>query len=121
MDWLCKLEGYGGGGLTFTRPYSMSSATSGQVRIELAIRRMNDDAEDIDAAHTYDYNGVSDTVPSAAGELSYPTVAFTDGADMDSLAEGELFILREYRDHDHAADTATGDMEAWGPPLGLET
>jgi hypothetical protein len=121
MDYLCKLEGYGGGGLTFTRPYSMSTATSNGVRIELAIRRMDDDAEDIDAAHSYDYNGATDTVPDASGELSYPTVAFTDGADMDSLAEGELFILREHRDYDHAGDTASGDLEGWGPPSGLET
>lgn len=121
MDYLCCLKGYGGGGLTFTRPYSMSSATSGGVRIELAIRRMDDDTEDIDAAHSYDYNGVTDTVPSASGELSYPTVTFLNGADMDSLADGELFILREHRDYDHGGDDATGDLEGWGPPLGLET
>ena len=121
MDYLCKLDGYGGNGLTFTRPYSMSSATSNSVRIELAIRRMQDDAEDIDNVHSYAYNGVTDTVPSASGELSYPTISFTDGADMDNLADGELFILREHRDYDHADDTASGDLEGWGPPLGLET
>lgn len=120
MDFLCKLEGYEGGGLTFTVPYSMSSATANQVRIEIAIRRMVDDAEDIDDAHAYQFNGVSDTVPSAAGELSYPTVAFTNGVDMDSWAEGELAILRVYRDHDHANDTATGDLELWAV-CGLET
>ena len=122
MDWLCYLsDEYDGGGLTFTRPYSMSSATSNQVRLELAIRRMNDDAEDIDDAHSYQFNGASDTVPSAAGELSYPTITFTDGSDMDSLAAGETFILREHRDYDHEDDTATGDLEGWGPPIGVES
>ena len=120
MDYLCKLEGYGGGGLTFTRPYSMSSATSGGVRIELAIRRM-DTAEDIDGAHSYDYNGVSSDVPGTSGALAYPTIAFTNGSDMDSLAEGELFILREHRDYDHAYDDAAGDLEGWGAPVGVET
>ena len=79
-----------------------------------------DDADDIDDAHTYVYNGVSDTAPSASGELSYPTIAFTDGADMDSWAEGELAIVRIYRDHDHGDDGMTGDAELWAL-FGLET
>lgn len=120
MDFLCRLCGYDGSGLTIGTPYSMSSAVANQVRIEAAIRRMNDDAEDIDSAHSYDYNGVSDTVPSAAGELSYPTITFSDGADMDSLADGEVFILRIHRDYDHGDDTANGDMELW-MPYGVET
>lgn len=121
MDYLCFLWGYDGGGLTFKRPYSMTSATSGGVRIELAIRRMNEDAEDIDSSHTYDYNGVTDTVPDVSGELSIATVTFSNGADMDSLADGEPFILREWRNYGHAGDTATGDLEGWGPPVGVET
>jgi hypothetical protein len=120
LDFLCKLEGYSGGGLTFTVFYSMSSATSNQVRWEMAIRRIADDAEDIDSSHSYAFNGVSDTVPSASGEISMPTIAFTDGSDMDSWSEGELAIVRIYRDHDHADDTATGDAELWGI-AGLET
>jgi len=120
MDFKCKLEGYDGGGLTFTIPWSASTATSNQVRWEIGIRRMQDDAEDIDSAHAYDTNGVSDTCASASGELSYPTIAFSDGADMDSWAEGEIAIVRIYRDHDHGDDTMTGDAELWGL-FGLET
>jgi hypothetical protein len=120
LDFMCYLEGYGGGGLTFTIYYSMTSATSNQVRWEIGVRRIADDAEDIDSSHTYVTNGVSDTVPSAAGEISMPTIAFTDGADMDSWAEGEAAIVRVYRDHDHADDTATGDAEMW-MIKGLET
>lgn len=113
MDFKCMLRGYDGGGLTFTLPWSASSATSGQARWEVGIRRMDDDAEDIDAAHTYDYNGVSDTAPSASGELSYPTIAFTDGSDMDSWADGEVAIVRVHRDYDHAEDGMAGDAELW--------
>lgn len=120
LDFLCKLEGYDGGGLTFTVVYSMSSAVANQVRWEIGIRRIQDDAEDIDSAHSYDTNGVSDTVPSAAGEVSYPQISFTDGADMDNWAEGELAIVRIYRDHDHADDTASGDAELWSLS-GVET
>lgn len=120
MDFKCALAGYDGGGLTFTLPWSASSATSGQARLELAVRRIDDDAEDIDTAHTYVYNGASDTAPSVSGEVSYPTIAFTDGADMDSWSDGEIAIVRFYRDHDHADDGMAGDLELWGL-VGKET
>jgi hypothetical protein len=114
MDFLCRLLGYDGGGLTFTLPWSASSANSGQTRWEVAIRRMNDDAENVDTSHSYDFNGVSDAAPSDSGELSYPTISFSDGADMDSWAEGELAIVRVHRDYDHGDDGMSGDAELWG-------
>ena len=113
MDFKCLLTGYDGGGLTFKLSWSASSATSGQIRWEIGIRRMDDDNEDIDGAHSYDYNGVSDTAASASGELSYPTITFTDGADMDSWADGEVAIVRVHRDYDHGDDGMTGDAELW--------
>jgi len=121
MDFLCKLVGYDDGGLAFTGPWSASSGTSGQVRWRYALRRIADDAEDVDGAHTYDYNEVSDTAPSVNGELSYPTISFTDGADMDNVGDGELFVLRVHRDYDHADDNMAGDAELWGPPIGVES
>ena len=120
VDFKCVLDGYDGGGLTFTIPYSASSATSGVCRWAIAIRAMVDDAEDIDGAHTYDYNAVDDTTASATGELSYPTLAFTDGADMDSWANGQVAIVRIRRDVASANDTMAGDAELWGL-IGRET
>jgi hypothetical protein len=120
MDYMCRLEGYDGGGLTFTIAWSATSATTGGVRWDVAIRRVADDAEDIDASHSYDFNGVTDTCASASGELSYPTVTFTDGADMDSWAEGEVAIVRIKRTHDNAGDDMAGDAELWGI-FGAET
>jgi len=115
LDFICTLQGYGGGGLTITPPWSASATAGGsnQVRWEAAIRRIADDAEDVNTAHTYDFNGASDSPPSAIGEISYPTITFTDGVDMDSLADGEAFVLRVYRDHDHADDAMSGDAELW--------
>lgn len=115
MDFLCRLsENYAGGGLTFTLPWSAASATSGATRWGVAIRRMTDDAEDIDTAKTYDFNEADDTAASASGELSYPTITFTDGADMDSWAAGDLAVVRVRRNATHANDTMTGDAELWG-------
>lgn len=113
MDFLCRLVGYDGGGLTFVLPWSAASATSGATRWGVAIRRLQDDAEDIDASQTYDFNEADDTAPSASGELSYPTIAFTNGADMDNWAEGELAIVRVQRNATHANDNMTGDAELW--------
>lgn len=121
MDFLCKLEGYDGGGVTFTLPWSATSATAAETRWGVAVRALPDDAEDIDAAHTYVYVDVDDTAPSASGELSYPTVALGNGAPLDNWAEGELAIVRVRRNATHANDDMTGDAELWGVPLGLET
>lgn len=110
LDYLCLLEGYGSGGLTFTLPWTSSSATANEARLGIAIRRL-DTAEDLDSAHTYDFNEVDSTAPSSDGKFVYPTIAFTDGADMDNWANGELAIVRVRRNATHANDDMTGDAE----------
>src|SRR3990167_1944988 len=84
LDYQGTLRGYGGGGLTLDVVWS-SLATANNCVWQAAFRRIQDDAEDVDTtAHTYDYNTVTATAPSAAGENSLDTITFTDGADMDS-------------------------------------
>lgn len=114
LDFKCQLVNYAGGGLTFSLPWSASSATSGVARFGIAVRRIADDAEDIDTAQTYDFNDVDDTAASASGEISVATITFTNGADMDSWANGEFAIVRVRRNATHANDTMTGDAELWG-------
>lgn len=114
IDFKVMLRGYGGGGLTITLPWSAASATSNGTRWGAAIRRMADDVEDIDTSQTYNFNEVDDTAASASGELSYPAITFTDGADMDSWTNGEIAIIRVMRNASHANDTMTGDAELWG-------
>lgn len=106
---------YAGGGLTLTIAWSSSAATTGDVVWGAAFRAIVDDAEDLDTtAFTYAYNFVTSTTASAIGEVQYADITFTDGADMDSLAVGEQFILRVKRDPDDAADTMSGDGEIHG-------
>lgn len=117
IDYLCRLsEDYDGGGLTFGFAFAMASATTGNVQIGIAIRRLNDDAEDMDTtAHTYEFNEATVAVASVAGEPKYGTITFTDGADMDSWAAGEFGIVRFRREaSDTTNDTATGDMRLIG-------
>jgi len=52
IDFKCLLlPHYGGGGLTVRLPWMAASATSGVCRWGAAVRRIEDDAEDIDIAH----------------------------------------------------------------------
>lgn len=100
---------YASGGLTLTLHWA-SGVTTNNTVWNAAFRRVQDDAEDLDTtAHSYDYNAVTATTASAAGEVDYATVTFTDGADMDSLAVGELFVLRIKRDATNGSDTMSGD------------
>lgn len=113
IDLICRLENYAGGGLTITFDWSATSATTGDVRWGGAIRAIPDDAEDLDAAHTYSFQEVTDTTASASGERSRATLTFTSGAQMDSLANLESFILRIRREPGDAADNLAGDAELW--------
>src|SRR5687767_9824659 len=80
LDYVVSLHGYGGGGLTLRLYHMPVSGTPGNaVRVSAAIRRIADDAEDLDTTvHTYDYNASTMTTASAAGELAYDTITFTD-------------------------------------------
>lgn len=119
IDYLCRLQGYDGGGLTFILPWMAKTAVAGTVQWEIGIRAIPDDLEDFDAAHTYLYNVISDTAASASGETSYPQITFTDGADMDSWAEGELAVVRVRR-NPAGTDDMIGDAQLWGV-FGKET
>lgn len=112
-DFLLRLpSNYAGGGLTLSLEWMATSATSNAVVWGAAIRRIQDDAEDLDTSQTYDFNdATADTAPSASGETSKASITFTDGADMDSLAAGESFILRIRRNATSGSDNMTGDAE----------
>lgn len=98
-------------GITVVLYWMASTATSGDVVWNVAIERHEDDAFDLDADGFAAANAVTDTAASASGELSVPTVTFTDGADMDSWAAGESGRMRITRDADNGSDTMSGDAE----------
>ena len=114
LDLKVMLDGYDGGGLTVTFAWMADPAPSGNVVWELAIRAIPDDAEDIDAAHTYDYNAVTAGAPSAAGETAYDAITFTSGADMDNWADGQVAVVRVRRNAASGSDTMAGDAQLWG-------
>ena len=119
LDMKCLLFGYGGGGLTLNLQWMADAATSGTVRWGAALRRIEDDSDDLDSSHTYVFNTVNDIAPGTAGYPTTVAITFTDGADMDNVANGEVFWLRIYRDVSVGGDMA-GDAQLFSLQI-LET
>lgn len=119
LDFLCAMKGYDGGGLTLRLAWS-ALATSNNAVWQAAIRRIADDADDMDTSHTYDFNTVTAAAPSASHELSYDNITFTNGADMDSWADDELAVVRILRNPAHASDNLANTAYLWGL-YGFET
>lgn len=104
---------YAGGGVTVTVHWMATSATSGTISLDVAFMSVTDDADDVDTKAFAAVNNANPTTASATGEVDYATVTFTDGADMDSVAAGEVFFLKVTRDADGttSTDNLSGDME----------
>jgi hypothetical protein len=120
LDFLCVLQGYGGGGLTLTIPWTAATATTGVTRWGIAVRRMTS-TEDIDVSKTYSFTDVDATAPSTSGVVLLTTLALTSGAAMDNWANNELAIVRLRRNASHANDTQAGNSEVHGSIYGRET
>lgn len=80
-------------GVTVTIGWSATSATSGNTYWAGAFKSFTSDTDDLDTKNFAAVNLSASTAASAAGELIYDTITFTDGADMDSVAIGEYFHL----------------------------
>jgi len=101
---------YDTGGITVYLHYAMTSATSGDIDWDVAFERIGDQQLDIDSDSFAAVNSTDDTtVPTGAGLVDIVSVAFSNGADMDSVAVGEGFRLKVTRDA--VSDTASGDAE----------
>lgn len=101
---------YGGGGVTIYLHYAMTSAEANTVDWDVAFERIGDQQLDIDGDSFAAVNSVDNTtVPGTTGLVDIVSVAFTNGADMDSVAVGEGFRLKVTRDA--ASDDAVGDAE----------
>lgn len=101
---------YDGGGVTVYITFGMSSATSGDVDWDVAFEDAT--TEDMDADSFAAVNSVDNTtVPATSGQKTTASVAFTDGADMDSVGAGDKFRIQITRDATN--DTASGDAELW--------
>jgi len=97
-------------GVTGYIHYSMSSAVTGTVDWDMAFERIGDQQQDVDVNSFAAAQSVDDTdVPGVSGMVDIVSIAFTNGAQMDSVAVGELFRIMITRDA--ASDDAAGDAE----------
>ena len=97
-------------GVTGYIHYSMSSAVTGTMDWDMAFERIGDQQQDVDVNSFAAAQSVDDTdVPGVSGMVDIVSIAFTNGAQMDSVAVGEL--LRIMITRDAASDDAAGDAE----------
>ena len=101
---------YAGGGVTVYLHYSMSSAEADTVDWDVAFERIGDQQQDLDSDGFAAVQSVDNTtVPGTTGLVDIVSVAFANGAEMDSVAVGEAFRLSVTRDATN--DDAAGDAE----------
>ena len=103
-------------GATLKVQYSMTSATSGGVSIDVAVVAVTPgDAVDINTKPYDTVNNCDDAaVPTTAGYLDQISCTLTN---KDSVAAGDYARIKLCRAVADAADTATGDMEVVGVEL----
>jgi hypothetical protein len=102
---------YAGGGITVYLHYAMTSATTGNVVLTGAFERIGDGQQDIDSDGFASAKSVTQAVPATSGHVDIANIAFTNGAEIDSIAVGEKFRLKITRDADNVSDDAAGDLE----------
>lgn len=101
---------YAGGGLTVRVHWAATSATSGTVGWDVAVERIGDGQQDLDADGFASAKTIAATdVPATSGLVKITSADLASGDEMDNLAAGEAFRLRLRRDV--AADSAAGDAE----------
>jgi len=99
------LRNYDGGGLTVTVGWS-SGATTGNIIWSVAFKRVRDDADNLlTKAFAAENDSAADATASAAGEVAYTPITFSNGVDMDSVAAGEYFWMEVHRSSADAGDT----------------
>lgn len=105
---------YSGGGLTVETFWAFTSATSGSLRVQADIERIDASSLDIDAdSFTGTFQSAGGTAPGTSGQVIKVSITFTSGAQMDNLVAGETFRLKIRRDADGTSgtDDITTDAE----------
>lgn len=89
--------------------YKMASATAGGVAWDVRVAAVSPgDATNVDALVFAAANVGTDTVPGTAGHEDEVSITLTNA---DSVAAGDLVVIRLARAVANASDTATGDAE----------
>ena len=102
---------YAGGGITATIVWAADTATTGSVVWGLSFERHQDGTDTIASDSFATEQTATSPAPGTAGIYKYRTIAFTNGAQIDSLAVGEHFRVKLRRLPADGADDMTGDAQ----------
>jgi hypothetical protein len=107
--WLAR--GYSGNGITLTIVWAGATATSGNVVWEACWERIDASGLDIDADSFASCKSATAAASATSGATTYTTIAFTNGAEIDSLVAGEAYRLKVRRIGSNGSDTMAGNAE----------
>lgn len=92
---------------------STDNNSAHQVRWVIEFWHLADGGDDVDSGWAGSgEQGVSSNVAATCGDPIYAEIEFSS-AQMDSVADGDLFRLRIYRYTSHEDDDCSGDAEVW--------
>ena len=102
---------YAGGGITVQLYWMASTATTGNCAWGGAFERHDEASTDLDSDSFATEQTATEAAPGTTGQIQVTSIAFTDGAQIDSLAIGESFRFRVRRVAADVGDTMLGDAE----------
>jgi len=102
---------YAGGGVTVYIHWSATGVTTNNVIWDVSFERVGDGQQDVDSDSFASVLSVTDAAPGTDGFVTIASIAFTNGAQMDSVAAGEKFRLKVTRDANNVSDTLAADVE----------
>lgn len=102
---------YGGGGVTvyITGSWTSDTTDTHTTRLKVSFERIGDAQQDVDGDGFATGKDCTLAVPATSGLTDVGSVGFSDGAEMDQVAAGELFRLKLTLDASNS--THTGDFE----------
>ena len=103
---------YAAGGITVTIAWMAKTATTGNALWLGAFELLNSNAQDLDSdGFAATQTSSADAANGTSGKLTFSTIAFTDGSQMDSIAAGVPFRFKLTRNATSASDTIVGDCQ----------
>lgn len=110
-SWPIMPNYYANGGVTSTYIWSGDGVTTGDVRWQGAMARMEDDADDLDSLTQGTVKAMTVATADVDGELSYDDLLFADPSETAGVAAGEMFRWFVQRNGSIGSDTMVGDAE----------